>query len=82
LFVFAYFTPAITPPLAAHWSDTEPKFRSEIKNRASVSLLTSATVTVLAFAEFQMHFAHGSLSPQSVKRAANGRMTTAVSKKL
>jgi hypothetical protein len=39
LFVFAFFTPAGTPPFAAHWSDTEPGFRSEIKNRASVSPL-------------------------------------------
>jgi hypothetical protein len=39
LFVFAFFTPAITPPFAAHWSDTEPTFGSEIKNRASVSPL-------------------------------------------
>jgi hypothetical protein len=38
LFVFAFFTPAITPPFAAHWSDTEPIVGSEIKNRASVSL--------------------------------------------
>jgi hypothetical protein len=39
LFVFAFFTHATTPPFAAHWSDTEPIFSSEIKNRASVSLL-------------------------------------------
>jgi hypothetical protein len=26
-----------SPPLAAHWADNEPIFRSEIKNRASVS---------------------------------------------
>jgi hypothetical protein len=39
LFVFAFFTPAITPPFAAHWSDTEPGFGSEIKNRASVTPL-------------------------------------------
>jgi hypothetical protein len=50
LFVFAVFTPAITPPFATHWSDTEPKFGSEIKNRASVSLSPFVTVTVLAFA--------------------------------
>jgi hypothetical protein len=52
LFVFAYFTPAITPPFAAHWSDIKPRVGSEIKNRANVSLSTSATVTVLAFAGF------------------------------
>jgi hypothetical protein len=34
VFVFAFFTPAITPPFAAHWSDTEPTIGSEIKNRA------------------------------------------------
>jgi hypothetical protein len=39
LFVFADFTPAITPPFAARRSDTEPTFGSEIKNRASVSPL-------------------------------------------
>ena len=39
LFVFADFTPAITPPFAAHWSDTESRIRSEIKNRASVCSL-------------------------------------------
>jgi hypothetical protein len=37
LFVFALFTPAITPSFAARWSDTAPKFGSEIKNRASIS---------------------------------------------
>jgi hypothetical protein len=37
LFVFAIFIPAITPPFATRWCDTEPKFRSEIKNRASVA---------------------------------------------
>jgi hypothetical protein len=52
VFVFAFFTPAITPPFAAHWFDTEPTVGSEIKNRASVSLSTSDTVTVLAFAGF------------------------------
>src|ERR1039457_4119908 len=44
------FTHAITPPFAAHGSDTGPGFGSEIKNRASVSLCLFATVTVLAFA--------------------------------
>jgi hypothetical protein len=39
LFVFAFFTPAITLPFAARWSDTEPKSGSEIKSRASVSPL-------------------------------------------
>jgi hypothetical protein len=38
LFIFAFFTPAATPPFAAHWSDIEPTFGSEIKNRAGVSL--------------------------------------------
>jgi hypothetical protein len=33
---FAFFTHAITPPFAAHWSDTQPIVRSEIANRASV----------------------------------------------
>ena len=39
LFVFAFFYARHHAPFAAHWSDTEPGFRSEIKNRASVSLL-------------------------------------------
>jgi len=47
LFIFAFFTPAITPPLAAHSSDTEPGFRSEIKNRASVA--TSPTSPLSRF---------------------------------
>ena len=34
------FKPALTPPMAARWSDTAPMDGSEIKNRASVSLLT------------------------------------------
>jgi len=31
LWVFAFFSPpqSITPPFAAHWSDTEPRFGSE-----------------------------------------------------
>lgn len=36
---FTFFTHAATPPFAAHSSDTEPIFRSEILNRASVSRL-------------------------------------------
>jgi hypothetical protein len=50
LFVFAFFTPAVTPPFAARWSDTEPIVGSEIYNRASVSYFSS--VTLLAFADF------------------------------
>jgi hypothetical protein len=37
LFVCADFTPANTPPFAAHWSDTGPRIGSEIKNRASAA---------------------------------------------
>ena len=49
LFVFAFLrTPSPRP--SARWSDTGPRFGSEIKNRASVSLCPFATVTVLAFA--------------------------------
>ena len=77
LFVFAFFTPAITPPFAAHWSDNEPTDGSEIKNRASVSLSTSATVTVLAFAGNSMHFrARLAVSPTyeaSSKRQGDGQ---------
>jgi hypothetical protein len=45
LFVFAFFTPAITPPFAARWSDIEPGFRSEIKNRASVATSPSSPLS-------------------------------------
>jgi hypothetical protein len=79
---FAFFTPAITPPFAAHWSDTEPKFRSEIENRASVSPLPFRHCHAFRFRWFvELHFAHGSLSPQAVKRAANGRVTDSGFKK-
>jgi hypothetical protein len=77
VFIFAFFTPAITPPFAAHWSDIEPRVGSEIKNRASVSLQPSATVTVLAFAGFGMHFrARLAVSPiceASSKRQGDGQ---------
>ena len=36
LSVFAFFTPTLTQPFAAHWSDTQPIVGSEIENRASV----------------------------------------------
>ena len=39
MFVFAFFTPAITPPFAARSSDTKPRVCGDIKNRASVSPL-------------------------------------------
>jgi len=55
---------------------------SEIKNRASgFPLSHSATVTVLAFAAFSMHFAHGLAVSQPVKRAANSRVTDSGFKK-
>ena len=77
LFVFAFFTPAITPLFAAHWSDIEPTVGSEIKNHACVSLSTSATVTVLAFAGSLMHFrARLAVSPvceASSKRQGDGQ---------
>jgi hypothetical protein len=77
LFVFAVFTPAITPPFATHWSDTEPKFGSEIKNRASVSLSPFVTVTVLAFAELlNALYARLAVSPSSEassKRQGDGQ---------
>ena len=44
------FTPGITPLFAAHWSETEPRFRTEIKTAPASPLSLSATVTVLAFA--------------------------------
>jgi len=37
-----FFTPAINPPFAAHWSDIEPRVWSEIKNRASALLSSYA----------------------------------------
>jgi hypothetical protein len=84
LFLFAIFTPAITPPSAAHSSDTAPRFSSEIKNRASVSLLPFHHCHGFGFRwVLQCAFARGSLSPQTVKRAANGRVTdSGVKKKL
>jgi hypothetical protein len=84
LFVCACFTPAITPPFAAHWSDTEPKSGSEIKNRASVSLFPFHHCHGFSFRwVVECAFAHSSLSPQAVKRAANGRVTdSGVKKKL
>jgi hypothetical protein len=77
LFVFAFFTHAITPPFAARWSDTEPTFGSEIKIRASVSPLPFATVTVLAFAGFlnalRARFAVSPNREASSKRQGDGQ---------
>jgi hypothetical protein len=49
LFVFASFTPALTPPFAAHWSDTEPTVGSEIKNRASIATLPFSSLSRFSF---------------------------------
>ena len=77
LFVFAFFTHALTPPFAARWSDTEPTFGSEIKIRASVSPLPFATVTVLAFAGFlnalRARFAVSPNREASSKRQGDGQ---------
>jgi hypothetical protein len=52
------------PPFAARWSDTEPKFRSEIKSRASVfPVALSPLSPFLLSLIFLRVFTHGSLSP-------------------
>ena len=83
LSVFAFLTPAVTQPFAAHWSDTQPIVGSEIKNRASVGpacpppLLSRFSLSLIPGCAP----AHGWLSPPSVKRAANGRVTVSGFKK-
>ena len=52
LFVFAFFTPAITLPFAARWSDTEPAMEARSKTAPASPICPFATVTVLAFAGF------------------------------
>ena len=81
LFVFAFFTPAVTPPFAAHWSDTGPRFGSEIKNRASASPLPFRHCHGFSFRwVLNALRARLAVSP-SVKRAANGRVTDSGFKK-
>ena len=50
--LFSNFTPAVIPPFAAHYSDTQPRDGSESQNRASVALSPFAAVTISAFAKF------------------------------
>jgi hypothetical protein len=77
-----FLRPPFTQPFAARWSDTKPRVRSEIKNRASAAPFPPfASVTVLAFTGSSLHSAHGSLSPPIVKRAAYGRVTDSGFKK-
>jgi hypothetical protein len=77
LFVFAFFTPAITPPLAAHRSDNEPTLEARAKTAPASPLPHFATVTVLAFADSCMHFrARLAVSPTceaSSKRQGDGQ---------
>jgi len=82
-FIRLFLTSSITPPSAAHWSDTEPIFRSEIENRASVAHFSHfATVTVSAFAESaNALLAHRLDVSPFVKRAAYGRVTDSGFKK-
>ena len=63
-------------------SDTGPGFRSEIKNRASVSLLPFHHCHGFSFRwVFKGTSRTASLSPKKVKRAANGRVTDSGFKK-
>ena len=78
---FAFFTHAITPPFAARLSDTEPKLGARSKTAPASPFCLFPTVTVFAFAEFSMHFAHGFAVSHEVKRAANGRVTDSGFKK-
>ena len=82
LFVFAFFTPAITPPLAAHRSDTEPTIGSDCENRASVApfLFSPLSRFPLSLGNEMRFRARLAVSP-SVKRAANGRVTDSGFKK-
>jgi hypothetical protein len=73
-----FFTHAITPPLAARRSDTEPKYGGEIKNRASVSPLPFPPLSRFSLSlDSSMHFrARLAVSPSteaSSKRQGDGQ---------
>ena len=55
LFVFAFFTSAVTLTFAAHSSDTEPIVGSEVENRASVSALRPLRLLAMQFCVFRDH---------------------------
>jgi hypothetical protein len=60
----------------------QAEIRGEIKNHASVSLLNFRRCHGFSFRQFfECALARGLLSPQSVKRAANGRVTDSDFKK-
>jgi len=71
------FTPAITPPFAARWSDTKPRFGARAKTAPAAPSGTSAAVTVLAFAKFLMRcrarLAVSPISEASSKRQGDGQ---------
>jgi hypothetical protein len=77
LFIFAFFTQAITPPFAARLSDTEPGLGARSKTAPASPFCPFATVTVLAFAGFSRHFAYGLAVSQtgeaSSKRQGDGQ---------
>jgi hypothetical protein len=82
LSVFAFFTHAVTPPFAARWSDTEPRFGSEIKNRASVAPLPFRHCHGFSFRWIiECTSRTARCLPKAVKRAANGRVTDSGFKK-
>jgi len=80
--VFAFFTPAITPPFAARSSDTAPTMEAGSENRASVAPPPSRRCHDFRFPPgIECAHARGALSPAPVKRAANGRVTDSGFKK-
>jgi hypothetical protein len=76
-----FFTPAITPPFAAHSSDTEPTLGARSKTAPASPFCPFATVTVLAFADSRMRFRARLAVSRQVQRAANGRVTDSGFKK-
>jgi hypothetical protein len=82
LFVGAFFTPALTPPLAARWSDIGPTLEARSNTAPASALPPLRHCHGFSFRwVVECAPAHGSLSPQFVKRAANGRMTDSGFKK-
>ena len=72
-----FFTPAITPPFAARWSDTKPRLGARSKTAPAAPSSPSAAVTVLAFARSSMRcrarLAVSPISEASSKRQGDGQ---------
>ena len=72
-----FFTPAITPPFAARWSDTKPRLGARSKTAPAAPSCPSAAVTVLAFARSLMRcrarLAVSPISEASSKRQGDGQ---------